>query len=262
MSCTSNKMSKKLRVAVLLAGELRTYDSPAVAAGLATHLFGLYDCDVYLATWSHRGVSWAGGNAAVAAAGAPDAETLRAFYSYLGASRVVSVAVDNLETWKASLPAPLAARCAEGYEWSGRRYPGSSVPQLFKIAQAFAALRAHRTASSGPYDVVLRARPDALFRAPAIPTPPKPDHVYAINCMYPHRTYWPRRIYDIYFYGDESTLETLVGTYRDHLVNEAHPFDNGLHPKDTCRLLYVQALRNGLNVVDIDYDVCMVYRDN
>ena len=253
-------MSKRLRVAVLLAGEMRTYDAAAVAAGFAAHVFGPYDCDVFLATWRHRGVSAASADGDCTAAAAPvDAAALRAFYLYLGASRVVSVDVDDLDAWKATLPPALAARYAEGYEWSGRRYPGSSVPQLFKLSQAFAALRGS-SSSKGGYDVVLRARPDALFRAPAIPVPPHPNHVYAINCMHPHRSFWPQRIYDIYFYGSEAALETLVGTYRDHVVNEAHPFHNGLHPKDTCRLLYVQALRGGLNVVDIDYDVCMIYR--
>jgi hypothetical protein len=107
---------------------------------------------------------------------------------------------------------------------------------------------------------VMRVRPDARFYGPALHTAVAPKHIYAINCLRPHRSYWPHRVYDIFFYGDEASMDTLVGAYRDHAVNEVHPFSNGLHPKDTCRLLYVQALRNSLNIVDIDFDVCMIHR--
>ena len=45
----------------------------------------------------------------------------------------------------------------------------------------------------------------------------------------------------------------------DALVS--HPFQNDLHPRDVCRMLYVQAnQQHGLRVADVDCEICAVKR--
>jgi hypothetical protein len=39
-----------------------------------------------------------------------------------------------------------------------------------------------------------------------------------------------------------------------------HPFENGLHKRDACRILYAQALVHGIPVDDLPYEVCRVKR--
>jgi hypothetical protein len=56
-------------------------------------------------------------------------------------------------------------------------------------------------------------------------------------------------------------MDALTDAYNHLHELEIHPFFNGLHARDACRILRVQALNADIPVVDMDHDVCTVFRE-
>lgn len=254
-----------MRIAVLLAGEMRNYDNPKILAALSKHLFAHHECDVFISTWDRRGESYNQGNGSGAEAKAvaqrrvtPSA--IEATYKYIGA-RHVEVKMEEERVWSSGLPTHLSTFYSRGYDWNGVHYKGTSVPQFYKIADTCRMKSAYEAAGGFTYDLVLRTRPDNIFRVDFTPSVLPPDVVCAINCPQPHGTFWPHRIYDIFFYGSSAAMDVVAGgAYDEYMDNVSHPFNNGLHAEDSCRLLFVQAARHGIRVGDLNYDVVMVER--
>ena len=255
-----------MRIAVLLAGEMRNFDNPVILAALSQHLFSKHTCDVFVSTWDRRGESYNQGNGSGADAKALahraiTAETVEATYKYIGA-RHVEVKMEEERVWSSGLPTHLSTFYSRGYDWRGIHYKGTSVPQFYKIADACRMKSAYEAAGGFTYDLVLRTRPDNRFRIDFPAALKLPDNVVcAINCKEPFNTFWPHRIYDIFFYGSSAAMNVVAGgAYDEYMDNVSHPFNNGLHAEDSCRLLFVQAARHGIRVGDLNYDVVMVER--
>ncbi|EJH9402433.1 hypothetical protein NF821_005030, partial [Escherichia coli] len=73
--------------------------------------------------------------------------------------------------------------------------------------------------------------------------------------------FYPNRIYDILFWGKSENMDYICDSWNNiqNLLDDK--FDNGLPVVDCCRLLYVQALRSHLKVVDVSRCIGDIYRD-
>ena len=254
------------RIAICLSGQMRTFDHPAVQASFRTFLQGLgAHVDLFVSTWSDRGVSYNHGahqnpnNASISPLPQPKIteELIRSVYADLN---VISVQIRDYAEWKTRLRPTYAAVLREGFQWNGMRIAGTVVPQLFTIWDA----NMLRRGTGKTYDWVFRVRPDLMFdcrhNAAALLASLDPKHVHAINAP-TTRVFWPQRIYDIFFFGGPVAMDVACDSYIHIDTAIQHPFTNGLHPRDACRILYVcTALLGGTHVRDIDRVVCEIYR--
>jgi hypothetical protein len=244
-----------MRVAFLLSGEMRIFDRDDIQHSLRQHIWDKFDqCDVFVSVWHRRGFSHChGGGQKTANAddGISDA-VIREFYP-----NVRAVHVEVFEDWLAAAPANMQSLYREGFVWENMNIKGTMVPQLYKMYDSNRLKQEYEQAHQMTYDLVIRARPDLFYLQPLTELSPLHAVVYAINCP-PH--YWPSRVYDCFFYSDSPTMDIISNAYWHipELIDD--PFDNGLHPRDACRIMYVQCLRNGIQVKDMQSVVCEIRR--
>ncbi len=251
-----------MRVAILLCGQMRRFQDADVLHSLHA-FFRLFDaCDVFVSTWSDRGVSHNHGDARLRGDEGDvitEAHLKAAYGPWLRGA-----AIHELKEWETRLEGCKKSVYTEGFEWNGAHIKGTVVPQLFTLWDANKMRNAFCAQTGLTHDLVIRCRPDAIFghhvRSLYESAVGAGGRIYAINNR-ATGTYYPQRIYDIFFFGSAGSMDRLCGAWEhlDQLV--AHPWRNGLHPRDACRCLYIQArFQHGLQVVDIPIDVCVVKR--
>ena len=248
-----------MRVAILVTGQMRRYTDPDVQQSLQSY-FALFDAvDIFVSTWSDRGISYNHGDMRFQG-DEGDVVTEDQVRRVFPQAR--SVAIHDLKTWEAKLEGCWRAVYTEGFEWSGMKIKGTVVPQLFTLWDAKEAKKRHEIQHGIQYDLVLRVRPDVLFapHSRSLYERVADSEIHAINNP-ASGTYYPQRIYDIFFFGKSAAMDILCEAYKNLPQLVAHPWQNGLHPRDACRCLYVQARYvGGLGVCDIPLDVCKVKR--
>ncbi len=254
-----------MRVAILLCGQMRRFQDADVLHSLHA-FFRLFDtCDIFVSTWSDRGVSHNHGDTRLRGdEGDVITEAqLKAAYGHW----LRGAAIHGLKEWERGLGLMEGCRKSvytEGFEWNGAHIKGTVVPQLFTLWDANKMRTAFCAQTGLTHDLVIRCRPDVIFGH--IGRSLYESAVGAGGCIYTINnratgTYYPQRIYDIFFFGSAGSMDAVCGAWEhlDRLV--VHPWRNGLHPRDACRCLYVQArFQHGLQVVDIPIDVCVVKR--
>ncbi len=172
------------------------------------------------------------------------------------------IAIHNLREWETTLEGCWKTVYTEGFEWNGGHIRGTVVPQLFGIWDANRLRREYEVATGAKYDLVIRCRPDVIFtpHSRSVYESVVPNTIYAINNK-ASGAYYPQRIYDIFFFGSPAAMDCTCQAYRCLDVLVGHPWNNGLHPRDACRCLYIQArFMMGLGVTDIPADLCKVVR--
>lgn len=242
-----------------MTGQMRRFTDPDVLQSLHAY-FQMFDAvDVFVSTWSDRGVSHNHGQVV----GRGDAEDViteadvRRVFPQTRAARI-----HDLKTWVTRLEGCRKTVYTEGFEWNGMRIRGTVVPQLFGLWDANQLRCEYQGRTGVAYDRVIRCRPDCLFvhHSRDLYESVIPNTVYAINNR-ASGTYYPQRVYDIFFFGTPAAMDGLCRAYEDFEALVNHPWNNGLHPRDACRCLYVQArFRLGMAVADVGLDVCTVKR--
>ena len=251
-----------MRAAILLCGQMRRYEDADVLNSLQ-RFFGLFDiCDLFISTWAVRGVSYNHGDIRHRAdeGDAVSHETLRRAYG----DRIRAMGIHDDAVWSAGLDGAARRVFEEGFEWNKMRIKGTSIPQLYTLWDANRLRKEHERTTGARYDVVIRCRPDVLFSEEGLQRRwfegLEARTIYAINCP---RTgaFCPNRIYDIFFYGSGPAMDAACDAYWSVDTLVSHPFQNDLHPRDVCRMLYVQAnQQHGLRVADVDCEICAVKR--
>ncbi len=248
-----------MRVAVLLTGQMRRYTDPDVIQSLTAYFAMFSKTDVFISTWSNRGVSYNHGQVQTRGDEADEIteDFLRRLYP-----NMVQCAIHDFAAWEAALEGCRKQVYTEGFQWNGGHIRGTVVPQFFGLWDANRMRIAHERETGAYYDVVIRVRPDVIF-APHLRSLYRSlvaNTIYAINNKR-SGTYYPQRIYDIFFFGTPDAMNRLCQAYENFEILVTHPWQNGLHPRDACRCLYVQArFLNGMTVVDLPQDVCCVKR--
>jgi hypothetical protein len=244
-----------MKTALVLSGQLRTFQHPAVLTSLRTFIEQFVECDVFLSVWDKIGFSYKHGDG-VRPENADNSVKAEPIISLI--PRLKGLHIESEEEWRSKISEPYKAIYTEGFEWCNMKITGTVVPQLYKIWDGNRLKQEYEKANNFTYDLVIRSRPDNQYFSDI-----KHQYltdltkIYAINCA---GTYFPNRIYDIFFFSNSANMDILCDAYNHILRNESHPFSNGLHPRDPCRILRVQALISEIPVVDMDSNVCMIYR--
>jgi hypothetical protein len=247
------------RVAILLTGQMRRYTDPDVQHSLHSY-FALFDAvDIFVSTWSDRGISYNHGDMRIHG-DEGDAITEEKVRSAFPQTR--SVVIHDLKAWEAKLEGCWRAVYTEGFQWNGGHIRGTAVPQLFTLWDANKARQTYQQEKGIQYDLVIRVRADALFipHSRSLYERVLAGEIHAINNP-TSGTYYPQRIYDIFFFGTPEAMDVACEAYPNLPQLVAHPWQNGLHPRDACRCLYVQTrFVGGLGVCDIPLDICKAKR--
>ena len=133
----------------------------------------------------------------------------------------------------------------------------NSLPQIYTLHKSFKLLEK----SNYDCDLIFRCRLDSIFVHPFKLLSPDEilvnDKLYNLNFG---RAYYPRRIYDVFFGGSQKSMNFLSNIWDElpSLVN--NKFNNGLDNRDCCRILYLAAKLNNIQVNSFSSRICDVYR--
>jgi hypothetical protein len=245
-----------MKAAILLCGQMRTWKYPAVLQSLLRFFAGFETCDLFVSTWDEQGVSYNHGTILNDQNSQQKITESSIRDTYPG---VRDVAIHSLTAWESTLSTEYMRIYKEGFMWNGGHIRGTVVPQLFTLWDANRLRKAHERQSGTRYDVVIRCRPDVRMHIDAGQWIDGFPGISSINNP-ASGTFFPNRIYDIFFYGPSRAMDALCDAYNHLEFLEAHTFQNGLDKRDACRILRVQALVHDIPVRDIPFDVCHVMR--
>ena len=263
---TLKDLTKTPKVAVLIAGESRNFDDINIIKNNHKYLFDKFNCDIFVSTWSKRGYSYGHGNSIQSQS---RLETVCLSDVIKHYNNVVDVDIEDYDEWYGQLDSDMKHKLNKGFynNHSTTLCPNTVYPQLYKIWKATCMKVAYEHLRGFQYDIVIRFRSDMLLVEP-IPQQYLDDFtrldrnpenkVFHLN---PPGIFEPERIYDIFYYGTSHTMNMLADTWKK--VNELieQPFDNVLPDCSTCRVLYLQALKYNIEVIDIPKCIGDIYRN-
>ena len=241
------------RIAMCISGEMRDFTDPLIINSLSKVIDDL-DCDVFLSTWSHSGISYnkINGNILDKRTDINEnlEETIRATFS----ERLKSLEIEDYNQWIDTLD-PLIIKMMSTKLSGGEAV--TSPPQLYKIYKCNQLKTSYENLNSFEYDITIRTRPDLIFiRTPEMINIDKINHInFGIK-----GAYWPMRIFDIFFYSNNDAMNKLSNSWLSILDDSNVPTTNELDQRDACSLLYINAIKNNIEVNDLQSRICGVYR--
>lgn len=259
-------MKRAIRVAVLVAGEMRNYFNNALVTSNIKYLFDLYNCDLFVSTWSKCGFSPYHGhqhNKQYSHNKVNQSDLENVYGRFLKGSNI-----EEYDNWLNTLKIS-KSRIYNGILGNKKIWPATSYPQFYKLWDANRLKQEYENINYFKYDVVIRFRPD-MFLIEKIPDKyinpllslNLADGMNKLWHINNPKNYYPNRVYDIFFYGSNDVMNIMadIWNHMEELIN--HPYNNSLPPADSCRLLYVHAkIMNNIEIIDMDRCIGEIYRD-
>jgi len=240
-----------MKIAVCISGELRTFNNQLVIDSYSKFI-EKYSPDVFLSTWDHIGESM---NHAYIDPSTSKNKRINIKSEILNTyNNIKSLKIENYNEWFNSLDEAVKSVVFRDNYFSRTI---NSYTQIYKIYDSILSKYEYENNNNIKYDVVLRVRPDNLFILDLELDEVLSNTIYHINIG---TAYYPNRIYDIFFYGDSDSMNTIAETYLNFETLLKYEYDNGLCPRDSCRLLYLQAKLNKLQVLSTKNRCCDIYR--
>ena len=235
-----------MRTALLLCGQMRTFDHPKVLEYM-NRLIDKFDCDVFISTWKDRGVSlWS--------VHSQDKNLYSEVKDQEISKECISI-IDNVRDCKIlDFDEYLNDKCGSHIKsilvdnvWG---IGASSNPQFYTMHVASEMKKKYEKENGFLYDVVIKSRPDFLQVHNDIEKyfDNLENTCYHINTG---RSYAPNRVYDIFLMSGSKTMDTICNSWIDYdkLVETNY---SGSSKYDACRLLYAQCMKNGIDIVSFD----------
>ncbi len=132
-----------------------------------------------------------------------------------------------------------------------------ALPQIYTISKCYKLLNKKEQ----KYDLIFRCRFDSIYLHPLKLYPLEkflnsPD-LYNINFG---RSYYPKRIYDIFFGGSNKSMIFLDKIW-DNIPNLVeNNFNNGQDKRDACRLFFLSAISSDIKIKSFKTRICDIYR--
>jgi hypothetical protein len=260
-----NSLKRVNRVAILLAGEMRNFNNIELIRQNNKNLFELYNCDIFISTWDKKGYSSYHGsiNSKDYSDNTVEEDYIKNIYN-----NIKSINIENFNEWFLRLPETYKEIYNKKFKTGNHTINATVFPQLYKIWDCNRLKTEYEITNNFKYDLVIRFRSDMCL-IEEIPEEYLKDYfnidekmsenkIYTLN---PPKIFYPTRIYDIFFYGNNNSMNKLCNCWLNILDCIYHPYDNGLLSVDSCRVLYVQCLLQNLKVVDITRCIGDIYRD-
>ena len=254
------KLKKCLRIALLVAGEMRNFDHPTVIESNMKYLIAQYNCDLFVSTWTKRGYSLNHGHNS-GSTSYSDNHVTREQIAQVYGHYAKDINIQDYQNWLCALDQKYVDMINAGLPQGDKVVLATSYPQFYKIWDALRMCKQYQQLHNFEYDIIIRLRPDLALTEPIPSDILENIQANAIYSMNPPVIHVDSRIYDIFFLGDNSAMSRLCDVYTQFDECLAHPHKSCLNAIDPCRLLYVQALMHDINVIDIPKSIGDVYRD-
>jgi hypothetical protein len=241
----------KLKVAVCLSGEMRFFTDELVTSAFQTYIQS-WSPDIFISTWDHVGISMNHGY--IHPKEIKEREDTLHLHINNTYSNIKAVEIENYNEWIDNIP---ESEYSIVYSDSFYTRTINSYPQLYKIYKANKLKIDYEEKEKFKYDIVLRIRPDNLFIRPLALNQVVKGVIYDVNLK---GAYYPNRIYDIFFYGCSEDMDIVSSAYVSFKELLYSSFNNGLCPRDACRLLYLHAINAGLVCESTKNRPCDIYR--
>lgn len=133
----------------------------------------------------------------------------------------------------------------------------NSMPQIYTLSKCFNLID-----TLDEYELIFKCRFDSLFVHPLklydLKEISKNNNLYNLNFG---RSYYPERIYDIFFGGSKHAMNFLSDIWEKFPLLLNDDFNNNLDKRDACRILYLAAHKADINVSSFDSRICDVFRN-
>ena len=251
-----------MKIALCVSGQMRTFDNPGIIS-LNKKLVNKLSCDVFISTWSNRGVSlWS-------QVGRPDMIDLQNAFLVDSITEekimksfdnVRAIEIENYDDFNNKI-GNIDIKDLLNNDFNSRyNNKISSYPELYKIYKANRLKQAYEDSGNFKYDVVIRTRPDIAHINTDIDVHfhDLADSVYHMNT---DSTFFPLpRIYSLFFFGNSKTMDIISDSYNAFLELVAMDSCHHLPAFDSPRLLYNQCIKNGICIKTIHRTVGDVFR--
>jgi hypothetical protein len=241
------------KLALLFSGQVRNINPRLFNRALKLFI-GSHDADIYISYWDSGGVS-----------GAHDVFKLMntTESSNFDVLAYLRLAFTDLPVKKEKVVSEVdweAIQTSEIREIiKSKKYSAltiNSARQLFQIYNSYSLVD-----DPEEYDYVVRCRFDSIFVFPFQPFRDISRNVVT-NINFGN-AFYKNRIYDIFFYSPSScSFAAFSLPWRRFCSLVKDDFENGLDKRDACRILYLSAVKEGLDVRQTAVRYCDVYRNN
>lgn len=245
-----------MKIALCISGEMRDFQDPLINNSIRQIAENL-NCDIFISTWSHNGVSYNKINDAILKKRDDLNSDLENRIMLAYGPRTKSIEIENYNEWLDNLDPSIIELMSTKLQ-GGEAV--TSPPQLYKIYKCNQLKLEYQEINKFEYEVCIRVRPDLIFLStPDLSNSLKLEMVNHINFGI-EGAYWPMRIYDIFFYSKNDIMDKISNSWLSIIEDSVEPLPNGLDRRDACSLLKKNAIKYGIEVNDLQNRICSVYR--
>ena len=134
----------------------------------------------------------------------------------------------------------------------------NSAAQIYSISKCFNLI----SNDLNKYDLIFKCRFDTLFVHPLnlydLKEFKNSKKIYSINFG---RSFFPERIYDIFFGGQKESMLFLGKIWDNFPDLVSDNFDNKLDKRDACRIFYLAAVKEGIICTTFETRICDIFRN-
>lgn len=241
---------------------MRTFDNPGII-DLNRKLVKQFSCDVFISTWSNRGVSLWSQVALPNLKNLHDVSLIDPITENMilnSFDNVKSIEIENYDDFTNQIESVRVKNLLNGDTKSMFNSKVTSYPEMYKVYKANRLKKNHEDVGQFKYDVVIRTRPDVAHINTDIDV-----HFHDLNDSIYHMNtdltfFQLPRIYSIFFFGNSKTMDVISDSYSVFLELADMDSCNHLTQFDSPRLFYNQCTKNGIVVKTIQKTVGDVFR--
>lgn len=246
---------KSTKVALLLAGEMRSFENKELQQQNKENIYDELKCDIFISTWLKKGISYQHGNII-------QKEYTNEIVNHKNLKKIYEEnlkksEIEIFDEWIQKQDSYKKEIYEKGFHWEGMNIKGTVIPELYKIYKANQLKIQYEKQNHFRYDIVIRSRPDIIFQQKI-----KSEFLEKINHIFhfnnpPH--YYPNRIYTIFYYSNSLNMDILSNSFHNlqSLIDDS--FHNGLHKYDVNRIVRVMAYQNNIPIEDLKQQICNIF---
>lgn len=241
-----------MKIALLVCGQMRTFDHPKVL-GYLNQLIQKLNCDVFLSTWTNRGISVWSEHALKDQLSIQTEEKNKSINaSHLDLiSNIKKYKIDNYDRF-------IDEKCTDEIkslliQSSDNLYysKATSIPSLYKLYSSYQLMKKYEKENNIKYDIVIKTRPDFLHVHTDIEKyfDKVDDTLFHINIDI---TFCPNRVYEMFLLSSSKNMKVVCDSWIN--FNQLVNTDYSLHMSrlDACRLVYSQCILNNIKIETFD----------
>lgn len=250
-----------MKVALLFCGQMRTFDHPKVLEK-TNKLIQKFNCDVFVSTWSDRGVSLWSEHAVKNQLKVQEKEKNKIIVDdhIKLIQNVKKFEIDEYQNF-------LISQCDDDIRFlltqpSDNLYASkaTSNPCLYKIYCSYKLLEEYMNENHIEYDIIIKTRPDFLHVHNDIEKyfEKANDTLFHINTGY---AYHPNRVFDIFFLSSLKNMKIVCESWLNYKkLSETNYSLEYLSKFDVCRMLYAQCVLNNIKIDTFDRVLGDIFR--